>query len=272
MRSRLSWFSVIVLVVLVLSTACTSSPTETSEDAQVIPSQAPATKTIKIPTTKTMETDEMVETTSTNMPNPASAYCEARGYRLGTRTDANDGQYSVCVFPDLAECEEWAFFRGECQMGIDLTGWLEYTNPQYGFAFRRPPGWELEEVQGPDNTMADHQVKLHIRPEANREIEMIISFKRVGEEQLIWPTGVGEGEFVDRGPAWLMAEPVKRNVLLCEGQDMSVYYQQESGVQRGDLEFAIILGYVGSCADGYSIPIAIEELADAVLATFTLLP
>jgi hypothetical protein len=206
------------------------------------------------------------------MPNPASVYCEARGYRLGTRTDANGGQYGVCVFPDLTECEEWAYFRGECQMGIDLTGRIEYTNPQYGFAFRSPPDWAMEEVQGPDNTMAGHQVKLHIRPEAGREIELIISFKRAGEEQLIWPTGVGNGEFVDRGPAWLMAEPVKRNILMCEGQDMSVYYQQEGGVRRGDLEFAIILGYVGTCADGYAIPVEIQSQADAVVATFALLP
>lgn len=39
---------------------------------------------------------------------------------------------------------------------------------------------------------------------------------------------------------------------------MSVYYQQEGGVRRGDVEFAIILGYVGSCADGYAIPVEIK--------------
>ena len=157
-------------------------------------------------------------------------------------------------------------------MGVDLSGWLEYINADYGFAFHRPPDWELEEIQGPDNTMTGHQVRLHIRPEANREIELIISFKRVGEEQLIWPTGVGDGEFFDKGQAWLMAEPVTRHVLVCDGRDMSVYYQQEGGVRRGDLEFAIILGYVGSCADGYAIPVAVQDLADAVVAPFTLVP
>jgi putative hemolysin len=281
MKSRLSWFSVIVLVtVLILSTACTSASTETSENTQVIPTQASAVRPSETPAAKTAETVADVEKTPTpgndvapiGMPNPASVYCEARGYRLGTRTDANGGQYGVCVFPDLTECEEWAYFRGECQMGIGLTGWFEYTNPQYGFAFRRPPDWELEEVQGPDNTMAGHQVKLHIRPEANREIEMIISFKRVGEEQLIWPTGVGNGEFFDKGLAWLMAESVTRHVLVCDGRDMSVYYQQEGGVRRGDLEFAIILAYTGNCTDGYAIPVVIEDLADAVVATFVLLP
>lgn len=32
------------------------------------------------------------------------------------RTDEN-GAYGVCVFPDGSECDEWAFFRGECGPG-----------------------------------------------------------------------------------------------------------------------------------------------------------
>jgi eight-cysteine-cluster-containing protein len=48
------------------------------------------------------------------LPNPASVYCEQHGGTLEIRTDASGGQYGVCVFPDGTECEEWAFFRGEC--------------------------------------------------------------------------------------------------------------------------------------------------------------
>lgn len=48
------------------------------------------------------------------LANPASAYCNAAGYKEETRTDTNGGQYGVCIFPDGAECESWAFFRGEC--------------------------------------------------------------------------------------------------------------------------------------------------------------
>ncbi len=273
MKLRSLWFNMFIEMAILV--ACAAPLPET-----LSPTQAPAIKTAEIPVIKPTETATAAAVTLTpvsdaapiGMPNPASVYCEQRGYRLAMRTDADGGQYGVCVFPDLTECEEWAFFRGECQMGVDLTGWTEYTNPDYGFAFRFPPTWTLEALQGPDNTMAGHQVKLHIRPEANREIELIISFKRVGEDQLIWPTGVGDGEFFDRGPAWLMAQPVTRNTLVCDGRDMGVYYQQEGGVQRGDLEFAIILGYVGSCADGYAIPVEVQTLTDAVLATFALLP
>lgn len=48
------------------------------------------------------------------LPNPASAYCEEKGYRLELRTAADGSQYGICVFPDGSECEEWAFYRGEC--------------------------------------------------------------------------------------------------------------------------------------------------------------
>jgi len=47
------------------------------------------------------------------MANPASVYCHEQGYTLEIRTDA-DGEYGVCIFPDGSECEEWAYFRGEC--------------------------------------------------------------------------------------------------------------------------------------------------------------
>jgi putative hemolysin len=48
------------------------------------------------------------------LPNPASVYCEEQGYRVEIRTDDEGNQYGVCVFPDGSECDEWAFFRGEC--------------------------------------------------------------------------------------------------------------------------------------------------------------
>ena len=49
------------------------------------------------------------------LPNPASANCIKQGGNLDIRTDASGGQIGVCVFPDGSECEEWAFYRNECQ-------------------------------------------------------------------------------------------------------------------------------------------------------------
>ena len=48
-----------------------------------------------------------------DMVNPASKHCVDQGYRLEIRDEAN-GQVGYCIFPDGSECEEWAYFRGEC--------------------------------------------------------------------------------------------------------------------------------------------------------------
>ena len=52
--------------------------------------------------------------TQTNMPNPASVYCEQNGNKLEIVTAANGGQSGVCFSPDGSTCDEWAYSRGEC--------------------------------------------------------------------------------------------------------------------------------------------------------------
>ncbi|MFQ5812502.1 MAG: META domain-containing protein [Anaerolineae bacterium] len=53
-------------------------------------------------------------TEETGLANPASVYCKERGGRLEIRTADDGGAVGYCIFPDGSECEEWAFFRGEC--------------------------------------------------------------------------------------------------------------------------------------------------------------
>ncbi|MBS3073779.1 DUF333 domain-containing protein [Candidatus Pacearchaeota archaeon] len=47
------------------------------------------------------------------LANPASVFCEEQGGTLEIRENT-EGQYGVCIFSSGKECEEWAFFRGEC--------------------------------------------------------------------------------------------------------------------------------------------------------------
>jgi len=225
------------------------------------------------------------------LPNPASVYCQEKGYTLEIRTAEDGGQMGVCIFPDGSECDEWAFYLGECSpagstptvaltpystteptppQALDYAGWGEYANDLYGFSFRYPPEWALEEVQEADNTMSGHLIRLETNMREAKAIEMLIGFKRVGEDQLIWPTGVGEGEFVPRDAVLFIGEELKRNVLVCQDHNMNVFYQQEGGIRRGDLEFSLILGYIGSCLDQFSIPDEIQALADKVVISFEL--
>jgi len=58
---------------------------------------------------------------TTGLANPASVYCEEQGYTLEMRTDADGGQYGMCIFSDGSECEEWTFYRGECSPGSPIA-------------------------------------------------------------------------------------------------------------------------------------------------------
>jgi putative hemolysin len=55
-----------------------------------------------------------------DMPNPASVFCEENGGKLEIRSDESGAQSGVCVFDDGSECDEWAFYRGECKSGDSL--------------------------------------------------------------------------------------------------------------------------------------------------------
>lgn len=59
--------------------------------------------------------DADINQEQTGLANPASVYCEKQGGRLEIRSDSQGAQTGFCVFADDSECEEWAFFRAECQ-------------------------------------------------------------------------------------------------------------------------------------------------------------
>ena len=61
-----------------------------------------------------VETEDATGDEIIGMANPASVYCTEQDHNLEMRTDATGGQFGVCIFPDGSECEEWAYFRGEC--------------------------------------------------------------------------------------------------------------------------------------------------------------
>ncbi len=60
------------------------------------------------------ERRRVTPTAEAGIPNPASVYCEEHGGKLEIRTASDDGQAGICAFPDGSQCDEWAYFRGEC--------------------------------------------------------------------------------------------------------------------------------------------------------------
>jgi putative hemolysin len=65
----------------------------------------------------------------TGMPNPASVYCEEQGGTLDIR-ESEAGSVGYCLFEDGSECEEWAFYNGECAPGSgNMGGSTGLANP-----------------------------------------------------------------------------------------------------------------------------------------------
>jgi putative hemolysin len=91
-----------------------------------------------------------------NLPNPASVYCEEQGYTVEMREGA-DGVYGVCIFPDGSECDEWAYFRGECAPGegtaLAEDGWQIYRNEAVGYTFHYPLDAVIEMGNDPLRTV-----------------------------------------------------------------------------------------------------------------------
>ena len=114
--------------------------------------------------------EESTPVANVDLANPASVYCEDNGGTLELRSDNEGNVNGVCIFADGSECDEWAFFRGECGPGgadapaaatqAETTGvsptafptlmpidaaayesWWTYTHPDYGFSLLLPEDW-----------------------------------------------------------------------------------------------------------------------------------
>ncbi|MCX6788664.1 MAG: DUF333 domain-containing protein [Candidatus Jorgensenbacteria bacterium] len=56
--------------------------------------------------------------------NPASENCVKVGGNLQMQKKEDGSEYGLCYFEDARACEEWALFRGECQVGgMKTTGY-----------------------------------------------------------------------------------------------------------------------------------------------------
>lgn len=227
------------------------------------------------------------------MPNPASVYCEEHGGKLEFRQDAAGGVAGICVFPDGSECEEWAYYRGECQPGsasgsampppalptpqpitpADYAGWWQYTNCTYGFSLLLPPGWAVAENTGREPLLIDHLLNLYpLAPDQTLNIRL--TYRQQGEAVLLWPTGVGEGAFVPHETLMIAGQPAQRLLFVCPGGQVdAIWYHEREGVanlQRGDLEFGFIFGHTGThCQASAGLSSKEQRVGELIIASLT---
>jgi putative hemolysin len=195
------------------------------------------------------------------MANPASVYCEEQGGRIELR-EGEGGTYGVCIFEDGSECDEWAFYRGECKAGDYGTApepahVPRYVNEQYGFSLDPSPEYAIEE--------RDHQVLV-----SKPGYLLSVTYKSADEEVEPFRTGTPAGEFQDGGTVTVLGAELPKQVLVYEGKVKTVSYGL---FQAGDLLVSIWLDAEPAEGSAYAeldIPVEVQGEADQIVATFSL--
>ena len=253
---KLTWTS-ILLTIFILLTSCTA-PSQPTVDS--VPTNIP----------------------QADMPNPASSYCEEQGYRLEIRTTADGGQSGYCIFPDGSECDEWAYFRGECSSPVtspieiptarpidpnEYQSWWTYTHTEYGFSLMLPEDWKVEEFTTSDPLMKGHMLNL-----STEGLNIRMTFRHTGEDTLLWPTGVGAGEFIEQGTLNVAGQPAQRMYFVClTGEINSIWYHDGDGspnIQRGNLEFGFIFSFTDFyCEAGHNLDGKSQHMGEMIIAS-----
>jgi hypothetical protein len=158
----------------------------------------------------------------------------------------------------------------------DYQGWWTYTHPIYNFSIMLPEDWVVEEVTTFDPLM-NHAINLHSREIAPNVVagyeNIRMTFRRVGEDVLLWPTGVGEGEFISQGTLDVAGQPARRILLVCPNGDVtSIWYQNaeegQPNITHGDMEFGFIFsGAPSHCEPGYNLGGKTQYMGEMIIAS-----
>ena len=141
-----------------------------------------------------------------------------------------------------------------------------------------PEDWEVETPSEQD-LLAGHLLNLHpkeITPGqsvANHNIRL--TFRQVGEDIPLWPTGVGAGEFVEQGILDIAGQPARRVLLLCPGGELTAIWYHDAqatspNILRGDMEFAVIFTTGSHCQAELSLDSKTQYTGEMIIASLKL--
>ena len=151
--------------------------------------------------------------------------------------------------------------------------WITYSHPVYNFSLRLPDGWVVEEASTGDPLLIGHALNSYnvIDPQAEN---IRATFRRVGEEIPLWPTGVGHGEFIPQGTLDIAGQPAQRVLLVCPtGEVTAIWFHQAEGlpnILRDDLEFGFIFSTLGHCEPGYNLGGETQLVGEMIIASLKL--
>lgn len=149
----------------------------------------------------------------------------------------------------------------------ETANWKVYANQKFGFSMKYPPDWKV--IENDSN---------HVWVSNKNNETLIIGVKNSTDTIEITKSGtVVIKDLVNRGEVEFLQQPVGKDVLVFQGNDMSVMYDQAREIIRGNLVFALSLDKTIMCPLSLNAPCPkilstnSENIVDKILSTFTLL-
>ncbi|MGE5122991.1 MAG: DUF333 domain-containing protein [Acidobacteriaceae bacterium] len=151
--------------------------------------------------------------------------------------------------------------------------WITYTHSIDNFSLRLPNDWIVEEVSGGGPGMDGHLLNLHSMDAFHQE-SIRLTFRQAGEDTPLWPTGVGQGEFIPAGSLDIAGEPAQRMLLVCPtGEITSIWYHQaedQPNLPRGGLEFGFLFSASPThCLAGNSLSRETQLVGEMIIASLS---
>lgn len=152
----------------------------------------------------------------------------------------------------------------------EYQGWWTYTRPNSKFSLKLPNDWVVDETSTGDSLMDGHSLKIHPQ-DATSHLLIRMTYRELGEEYYIWPTGVGSGEFMEGGTLDIAGEPAKRNYFVCPtGQVNSIWYMgtDTPNLQRGNLEIGFIYTFWEVyCNENFSLGGKEQHIGELIISS-----
>jgi hypothetical protein len=104
-------------------------------------------------------------------------------------------------------------------------GWASYVNTDYGFSFRYPITWTIEEVPAREDERGTWASSVKL---TQGTLRLVVQYMRTTEDVLL-EGGFGAGDVVDRGTVTFMGQQVPKQALVFEGQTKAVFCASEVG-------------------------------------------
>jgi len=202
----------------------------------------------------------------------------------GTKVQSGDMEFTIILEdPDTdyetptlteeiqAEAEMiLASFAVGSTQGGPVSGLGTYINSEYGFTLHYPSTWSVAEIND-DEFVGPGSRSVQL---SQGTVELVIGYRRSGEEVPIGGSGAPGGEFDVRGSVQMLGQDVDRYVIVYGGKDKVVMYGQPGPppLSAGGLEFALRMDdFAQVNYEEIELAQSVQDEADMILSSLAII-